>query len=425
MAGSYITEKYSFKTDIITSYDGREQRIATRQNPRHLVTYDYPSMNCLEAQWLRGLMRMRQSDTYFIPMWHNVIKLRENYDPSNVNLNHYLRIEEDGMYDLINCEAIEIFKQDDVNQSQNIVRRVRQYYNGMIRMREKIDIPLDTRNTFIYPLIKCSTQPSTGLQYVYSNGSNVPISFEDLLEIPPDIVVPHSYIYEYEDYPLRNRWGLPGDINGVEMFFITPQWAEDSGWGLSVEKNVNRLDNETGMFWYDLKNVKSYDVHTMQVTLMNKKEIHNMVKFFKRMKGKWKSFYAPTWVNDIDIYGDCVAGQSYIYTSWNKIKKYYLSNKREKKLVIFTKDWKSYIVDVWTYLDEKLPSGEKVGKLMLKSPLTSTISNDNILMASYLNRVRFDSDDLQLNYESNIMANTTLTLREVDDIHTGVSNTSP
>ena len=36
-------------------------------------------------------------------------------------------------------------------------------------------------------------------------------------------------------------------------------------------------------------------------------------------------------------------------------------------------------------------------------------------MISYCNRVRFDNDTLVLNYESNIVANTTLVMREVDD----------
>ena len=48
MAGNSITEKYEYKTLILTSYDGHEQRIKNRQYPRHFVTYDYPAMDCLE-----------------------------------------------------------------------------------------------------------------------------------------------------------------------------------------------------------------------------------------------------------------------------------------------------------------------------------------------------------------------------------------
>ena len=37
-------------------------------------------------------------------------------------------------------------------------------------------------------------------------------------------------------------------------------------------------------------------------------------------------------------------------------------------------------------------------------------------MVSFLNFVRLDSDELQLNYESNEVANTTLVMKEIDDV---------
>ena len=52
---------------------------------------------------------------------------------------------------------------------------------------------------------------------------------------------------------------------------------------------------------------------------------------------------------------------------------------------------------------------------MFTKPITFNLSVSNILMASYMNLVRLDSDELQLNYESNDVTNTTLVMREVDD----------
>ena len=77
MADTKITERYEFKTDIITAWDGHEQRIKTRQLPRHFLTYDYSAMNAYQAQWLKGMNRIRQSDLYYIPMWHNPAYLAE------------------------------------------------------------------------------------------------------------------------------------------------------------------------------------------------------------------------------------------------------------------------------------------------------------------------------------------------------------
>ena len=77
MADTQITEKYEFLTNIITSYSGAEQRISLRDIPRRYISYDYAAMNKFEAQWLRALLRMKQTNTMYIPMWHRQLYLSE------------------------------------------------------------------------------------------------------------------------------------------------------------------------------------------------------------------------------------------------------------------------------------------------------------------------------------------------------------
>ena len=81
---------------------------------------------------------------------------------------------------------------------------------------------------------------------------------------------------------------------------------------------------------------------------------------------------------------------------------------------MFTKDWHSYIYDIMAYSHEVI-GGIDYGKLILSQPVDTMLKKDNVLMISYFNRVRFDNDTLVLNYESNVIANTTLVMREVDD----------
>ena len=394
MAGSAITEKWEYLTDIITSYNGKEQRIKVRQYPRHFLSYDYPAMNKYQAQWLRGLGRMRQSDTYYIPMWHTPVYLSEDHIAGRA-----LYIERECMMSLDQVEWIEIFVHDD----------------GIIGLEKRIDRFLNKKNTWIFPLKRCSVQPMNGLQYIYSNGSNITYSFEDLLLKPDTIHIPYKYLTDYEYYKQRNRWHLPEKLNNRDVLTISPQWLEDDSVTLSVDKATNRLDNETGVFLYDLKNNMSYDIHTLELNLLYKQSINNMIRFFKRVCGRYKSFYAPTWANDIDIIEDIWASNNFVYTGWNKISSFYLSNKRPKKLVIFTKDWQSYILDIMTY-SYATRGGVRVGKIIFTMPIGFNMQISNILMCSYMNLVRLDSDELQLNYESNNVANTTLVMREVDDV---------
>ena len=406
-----ITEKLEYKTDVIVAYDGSEQRIKTRQHPRHLLSYDFSAMQINHALYLRGIMRMRQSDTYYVPMWHDVAYLNDDF----VANGKLLRIDPKYLYSFDDVDYIEIFFHDDVvSETTNIVRKVSRYSTLGIELIQKIGIPLDKRNTWIYPLKKCCTQPNGGQNYIWSNGSELTVNYEDLL-LKARTHIPSKYKYDYVyDLPQKNRWNIPEEYNGKEVFTKTPEWNADSSAQLSVDKNIFRCDNETGTFVYDLINTKSTDVHTYEFIFRRQFQIHNIKKFFKRVCGRWKSFYMPTWANDLQINRSINANDNAVYYEFDKLRKFYASNERQKAIIIFTKDWQSYIFEVMSYTYETLDDNSKVGKVIIVGTAGVNIDVDNILMCSYFNLVRLDQDDLQLNYESNEVATSTMVFKEVD-----------
>lgn len=404
-------ESFEFKTDIITAYDGSEQRLKTRQYPRHELSFDYDAMNLFQAQWLRGMSRIPQNDLWYVPLWCRPGYLKED----TIEHSKVLYIDTDYAYNFEGCEWIEIFVQDDFMQSGvNIVRRVDHYADGMIALREKIDKVLLKKNTWIYPLMKYSVKPSTSMNYVFSNGTAVTLRFEDLL-LEPTVHVPYKYRSEYDEIEKNyNRWNMPKEIDGVEVLLNDPQWIEDESVKLQVDRNINRLDNETGTFVYDLKNYSTYDIHSLDLYLTGAKMINNMIKFFKYRGGRYQSFYCPTYANDFELIFDVMSASNTLYTKYTHLYKFYAKNSRKKKIIIFTKSWQCYIRDIMAYTHEVI-GGVDYGKLILSEPVGVSLQKKNVLMISYFNRVRFDDDTLTLNYESNVVAQTLLTMREVDD----------
>jgi hypothetical protein len=410
VADTKITEKFEFKTSIITAYEGQEQRIKLRDLPRHYLSYDYSSMSAIQAQWLRGVLRMRQSNTLYIPMWHSPIHLQNDV----VQGSKAIYIEESGMINLNRCQYIMVFDKDDYKQN-NVTYKINSFgSNGLVGLESGTTKELKRINCFIFPLIRCSIQPTTGLNYVFANGTEVSVNFEDIMDMTT-IYVPDEYMFNYdEDYNTRNNYNLPLTINSREVFLNKPQWISDDSLTLSIDKNTTKLDNDTGIFVYDLKNNLSYDKTSMNFYLMSKKEINNMIRFFHRMYGSLKSFYIPSWVNDISPCRNINTGTNYIYTDFDELYKFYSSNNRKKKIVIFTKDMRSYVYDILTYSYEII-DGYKYGKIILASYVTTSILLTDIKIISYINLVRFNEDSLTLNYESNIVAQTTVVFKEVDD----------
>lgn len=405
-----IVEKISYLTDILQSYSGVEQRIKIRQYPRKYYSYRYDAMDKFQAQWLRGILRIPQQDIYYCPMWQDVIHLTENYERGSV-----LYIEEISMYSLHNCNMIEVFVEDDVlGEKEHIIRAVKRYSAGIISLIERINHTLDYRNTYIFPLRPCRLQSPYELNYIYSNGTETYLHFEDILDVP-NIRIPSNYLTQYEIDEDFNKFNLPLRFNNRDVIPFTPQWVEDSDVVLSITKNVETLDNSTGMVKYDYRNIFSYDLHTLDVYMMSRGMINNCKKFFHKVSGRFKSFYAPTWVNDVEVLGDIVAGRKYILTKFRLDDFYEYS--RHRYLILFTRDYQSYIYDLVRYEKMVIDGDEKhpVTAIYVKEPIDQMIMHDNIFMVSYFNLVRLDSDDLELHYESDCVAQVTLTMKEVDD----------
>ena len=79
MAETLINASISFLTDIITSYDGHEQRLKVRQSPRLSYSFTYDAMTKFDAQWLKSIIRIPKTDIYYVPMWHRGCYLSEDY----------------------------------------------------------------------------------------------------------------------------------------------------------------------------------------------------------------------------------------------------------------------------------------------------------------------------------------------------------
>ena len=358
MSETKIQVTYSYLTDVWQSYGGQEQRRCLRSVPRRIISYEYASMNSSEAQWLRAQIRKKQNNFEFIPMWHDVAYLSEDFLGGKS-----IYIDPDYMIGFHNCDAIEIFVHDDVmhHEGINITKKVKKYENNIIHLKTVLNKNLNKKNTWILPLIRCSVQTPLSSSYIYSNGTNIKMVYEDIGYKPPFDI--NSQYYEQYNYLVDgfNRYKLPPSYNGRQVFLNTPQWLDDDSLTLKVSKNVNKLDNDSGVFKYDLKNTSSYDTHEITVLLRNKRMINNIIKFFTKVKGQFKSFYCPSWANDFNLAKSIKKGSNYIYTDLSEMYRYYMENGRNKKIVVFTNDWKSYIFDISAYTYEKVED-KKYGK---------------------------------------------------------------
>lgn len=410
MPETKITVTYQYLTDIWKNYDGSEQRRCLRAEPRRLISYDYIAMSTREAHWMRDVARKKQSNYDYVPMWHDIAYLSQEFFGGNT-----MYMQSEYMLGFHNCDMIEVFIKDDAYHATgaNAVKKVRAYIGDTIRLKNVLNRRLNPKNAFVVPLIKCSILMDQSFNYIFSNGTNIVYNYEDIMYKPSFDIDP-KYFEFYTDIEQYNRFNIPTKFNGRDVLTMSPQFFDDDNLKLTISKNVNRVDQDTGIFAYDLKNDFAYDNFSFTILLRNKKMINNMILFFNLIKGRYKAFYCPSWVNDFTPISNLVGGRNFIYVDVADAYRYYGVTSRKKHIIIFSKDWDCEIVEVSAVTVETV-NDERRGKLIFTAPPKKSISLDRILMISYFNLVRSDSDDLKINYESNIAASVDLSFAEVDD----------
>lgn len=403
-----ITEKFEFKTDVIQSYNGEEQRIKLRQIPRHYLTFDYSTMDEQQTQWVSGLLRNRQDGVIHIPMWHNTFNLTEYAGKGS----KALYINQKYLFGLRNCDALMCFAGDSIKGINETYLINTIEARGLIGLKNALEKEKFAEINPIVPLIRCAIQPVDNFGYCTSNVAEIAVNFEDIL-YRPTINFPNNFLYDFDEkHEGRNFHNLPLAYKGTEVFTEVPNWIGDKGITFDMEKNTVKLDNETGKFKYDVKSNLVVDKTRLEFLLPCRENISNFIRFFHRCEGRLKAFYAPSWVNDITLYDDLKAGLSYFYIDFDSMSKYYNKETLKKKVIVFLKDGTNVILDIMGYSNDVV-NGRRLGKIFLGQNLTRTIPKSSIYMISFFNLYRFDDDVLQIDYETTEVATVNIVIKEV------------
>lgn len=407
-----ITEKYEFLTQIHSSYSGLEQRLALRQNPRQLWSFNYTAMQPWQAQYLRAMTNLRQSTLIYIPAWHRGTELTNNIAKNTF----HLPVRSEDMFGFRDSAVVFIFQTDKLNQESNNCYSVNRYAsNNFIVTNNKLKRDLVMKTDMIFPMLNCYIQPTDNVSYDFSSAWGGTMNYEIFADqnapfFPQNYDIYHDEIMEYEE-----EYKLPKYYSNKEVLIFEPAWV--SNLSEKIEKNVTKLDNETGRIFYDIKSNIDSSIRGYGFNLIKRQSINNFIRFFYRHKGRFKSFYMPTWLNDITMVKDAKVGDQELIVSLSNLYKFYQDNELRKKLIVITKSRKPIIIDImkydYEYFDPK--DGIYYGKLLLGNALNDNINLDDIHMISYFIKCRFDSDELVMDYESGEVATTNVSVKEVFD----------
>lgn len=399
-----ISETLEFLTQIHTSWDNSEQRVGLRARPRRTISYDYMGTETWQSQYLRSLVYSQQTQMFQIPLWHGADRVYDQLYASQANI----QLDPKNIWQWRGCSGAVIWTDDNYGGDYFPIAQLTS--TGIVGLGKQLAADMSKGSGVICPVAWGCLSQSDKYTNVTGNMTSLNMTVEIMREIqaPPFPITLDQMHYEVEE-PF---WGknLPTTYNGYELFMKPPSWANDIN--ATFTRNANRLDNRTGFFLYDLKSVNPTESKEVEYIMHDRVEINNMQRFFMNCSGKLHSFYAPTWLHDIEPVGNCSVGDTSIITKFPYYWKYFSRTNRRKKAIVFYKDRKAEIINIAGYTTDE--TGD-YGKILLESPLTRPINVNTVDMISFLCRYRFDNDAMTTGYEAVDTATTTLMITEVTE----------
>lgn len=255
-------ERVTFSTDVMTSRNGTEQRIRHWAQPRTIYEYDFLLFET-DLNHFQNQVYNVQGKYVYIPLWHQMRKLGEGLNSVPfMHAGQYMLYRSYRDYELVTVLNVagEFFFEHQVQMDTDYSTWIIPVEKGSIRDRLQFSLLTAKVATGSIQAIMAEHTP---LRLPYSNSRF------------PNLVVGET------TYP---------------VFGVEPNWT--TALGLNFTRPTTVLDFGGKTTAYDLHNYS--DLERTGSFLCNR-NTYSIRDFFLDMQGKFKSFYMPSFQNDLDV----------------------------------------------------------------------------------------------------------------------------
>ena len=380
-ANSYV-ESYEFKTDIITTFDGKEQRRAFRKYPRRELSFSAVLHRSRKLE-LDYLMNSWQTKLFALPNFtHYVtstsVMLAEG-NTISITGPYYEDISPGDTVVLVNGDVIE-------------TRYVVGVSSSALSFGDEslTEWPVGTR---IHPVQLGRLQDEPKLSHITSETATFPAQFK---------IEPGTSLYT----PVESGFWL--DFR--EAWMKKPDWK--NGLGVDHHWPRNTVDYEIGRIdTYDPYKFPSR-VTRLEYISTTRADVKLAVDFFCRHYGQAREFLLPSWENDVP-YAFISAGSRSILIPGLNFATVYGESTVFRRVVLRMKDGSDIHrkVDFVEGLEETDTS-----VLWVEEPLPSIpLTPETLIGISWVPVSRFATDRLEIEWLTDSVAQYTFAVRSLEN----------
>jgi len=380
---SYEVE-YQFKTEIMTSRSGREQRRGLRQTPRKTVSFTATPHHEAMRRFQRMLQGWRdnvivipeltRTGVLALPSLGNSATLRDD-PPSWAKPGVQVVVGHKGDYETREVSGIE-------------GRMVR--FTGASPKRWPAGAKM-------HPALSGHLDENIGVRRLTDQVAMASVVFHENPGSAPVEPVPPAPIMH----------------NGIEAF-LTP-----FNWGDSVSDQYESLREVVDYGWGRIASFNpqrtNYRVMKANFLGLSAEKSHALVNFFLRCEGQRKEFYMPTGNADIALSYTSYAGAASIRLAGTDVLTDHAEDVVNKAIAIYMKSGAVYTHTVSAVVLQDDAIGRDTA-LQISPPLHETISRDSVQRISWMPRCRHATDTMTVEWITDTKSQVVMTIRTLEDL---------
>ncbi len=376
-------EEISFRTEIIISRNGTEQRIAQRINPR--VHYSFASS--LRTERAREAVQRasyRQGDLYFVQHPRDPARLSAAVTAGDTSIQIA-----GAMPSWAFSGAFVVFEGKDGATAMNAIVRT------------------DGNTAYL----------ESGIARSFPLGTPIRQAVEGRFDGAAQIKMLTNRVAtldtEFDGDPIytahRDYGAAPETIGALEYFDVAPNWSD--GIELAFEQESEVLDLNRGAI--DVIFPIKHTPRQMEALFScdTPEKLDRVLGLFYRCRGRRKAFYMPLWVDELRPLGNTLDTSTTMTFAGPEIAEVYANSLTYSKLLIRRFGKADVVVDVdSTYVDG---AGNSV--IVLTEAVTEDILLDDIMNINWIALVRLSSDRLTLDWITGSVAQIYLNVMTLEE----------
>lgn len=380
---------YEFKTDIMVSHTGKEQRRAVRASPRKKIDF--------VATVSRRASRFVNENMAF---WHSrsiILAEEPRAAVSSIGMAptmNFIQLDEaPPLWAVVGANVMLTYRQE-IQETRKI-----EAIDANILLFDSIsatEFPPGTKvmaavtGTFPQQLV---SKRHTDTTHEYAVTLNVtPTSEVSIPLSAPDLV-----------------------FNDREVWLQQPNWGEIPE--VTHEQPVSQVDYGRGKIARFMPVEFATRINKFNYIGRDFEEADKAREFFYRMRGQRGECYMPTWENDLIPVLPSLVGSNYIRTAGLSILDNYENDPIHRAICVFPRDGSAPLLrvidSIYKVSDEQ---GVDTALQIAGDPWPYEISYETIRMISWMPVWRLASDSFELTWRTNTVAQYAFTMRTLEDL---------